>query len=176
MGRVSESDGHACARSSITTRVPIAASLLLDSPAWLLAHYPTRHGTRFRLSILRHTGRRSSRWPWKSRTKFKFFIFLQDLCPRSIHPPPPARLSPWANFFPTLERKTLQIVCMFHFHCYLLPGLTQIVIYKGLCVDDTEFRTMISDPSMSLMLPLGSPRRIRGKYRIDCGMCRHSTN
>jgi hypothetical protein len=62
------------------------------------------------------------------------------------------------------------------FHSYLTSGLTQIVICKGLCVDDTESRTMISDPSMSLMLPLDSPRRIRGKYRIDCEMCRQSTS
>ena len=62
------------------------------------------------------------------------------------------------------------------FHSYPIPSLTQIVICKGLCADDTESRTMISDPSMSLMLPLDSPRRIRGKYRIDCEMCRQSTN
>ena len=62
------------------------------------------------------------------------------------------------------------------FHSYLTSGLTQMVICKDLCVDDTESRTMISDPSMSLMLPLDSHRRIRGKYRIDCEMCRQSTN
>ncbi len=47
---------------------------------------------------------------------------------------------------------------------------------KDLCVDDMEFRTMTSDPLTSPMLPLDSLRMIVEDYRIECEMCRHSTN
>ena len=100
------------AHSSITPHAcpSRSASTLLHSPAWYLTQYPTRHGHRFRLRIFRHTGRRSARRSRQSRTKFRLFVLLQDLCPWSIHSRAPARLSPWANIFPPLERETLQVV------------------------------------------------------------------
>lgn len=110
---------HACPSRS--------ASTLLHSPAWYLTQYPTRHGHRFRLRIFRHTGRRSARRSRESRTKFRLFVLLQDLCPWSIHSRAPPRLSPWANIFPPLERETLQVVRIVSFlphfgshpNCYL---------------------------------------------------------
>lgn len=89
--------------------------------------YPTRHGHRFRLRIFRHIGRRSARRSRESRTKFRLFVLLQDLCPWSIHSRSLARLSPWANIFPPLEREALQVVRIVPFlphfgshpNCYL---------------------------------------------------------
>ena len=133
-----------------------------------------RHDFRLRLRIFRHTWWLSPHWPSKSCTKFRLFLFLQDLCRWSIHPPSIARLPPWANVFSALERETLQIVCTFNF--FVVSGSNLNGYLKDLCVDDTEFRTTTTDPSMSPMLPLDSPRMIAEIYRIECGMWRHSTS
>lgn len=110
--------------------VRIAARIPPPPPSCLpglFPQYPTRHGLRFRLRVIRHTGWCPSRWPRKSGTKHGFFVFLQALCPWGVHPRPPARLSQWANFPIALERATLQIVRIFH--SYLVSGLTQPVLY-----------------------------------------------
>ena len=104
-----------------------ASTLLLHSPAWHLTQYPTRHGHGFRLRIFRHIGRRSSRRSRESRTKFRLFVLLQDVCPWSVHSRSPPRLSTRANIFPPLERETLQVVRIVSFlphfgshpNCYL---------------------------------------------------------
>ena len=123
------------AHSSITPHAcpSRSASTLLHLPAWHLTQYPTRHGHRFRLRIFRHTRRRSARRSRESRTKFRLFVLLQDLCPWSIHSRSLARLSPWANIFPPLERETLQVVRIVSFlsHFRSHPNLLFVKVYAS---------------------------------------------
>ena len=151
--------------------MPTSPRLFLAS---LLTQYPTRHGSRLRLRIFRHTGWLSSCWPPESRTKFRLFIVFQDLCSWSIHPPSPARLPPWTNIYSALERETLQTVRTLIF--YTIWSSSLIDYSKDLCVEDMEFQTTTSDPSTSPMLPLDSLGMIAEDYRIECEMCRHSTS
>jgi hypothetical protein len=176
MERVSESPNPRvmCPFIHHSTRVPIAVRI--NSPLAGLAPHPIPYPPWLQISTSNLLTYWAALFPSVAGESHKIQAFRPSSRFVPLERPLSFSCSPFAmgEHFSSAGKRDITSCT----HCFIPHlGLTQIVFFcKGLCVDDTEFRTMISDPSMSLILPPDSPRRIRRQCRIDCEMRRQSTN